>query len=265
MPSWFKKVFKSAPLAQTAEMAEDSEAGPMFFDEDMEEDFPEPAPRRKVVHPPVIMANEEDKPGGDDIRIKARVESRGACVFMVNRPLFKGCSAWAPGPEQAGHAPLAQAIFAVDGVEAVLIHDMTVTVHRDPYQDESWDEMAKTIGGIIRAHLREGKPVVTEAFVESIPPEDDIRERLEAVLNQEINPGIAAHSGAIALDRVEGNTVYIEMMGGCQGCAASTMTLRQGVHALFREAVPELGAILDVTDHSAGVNPYYTSLPAGMG
>ena len=79
-----------------------------------------------------------------------------------------------------------------------------------------------------------------------------------------INPGIAAHSGMIRLDRVEGNTVYVEMQGGCQGCAASDVTLRQGIHQVFRKVVPQIGAILDVTDHSAGTNPFYTQMPAGM-
>ena len=54
------------------------------------------------------------------------------------------------------------------------------------------------------------------------------------------------------------------MGGGCQGCAASSVTLRQGVHAAFRKASPYLGSILDETDHSAGKNPFFNQLPPGM-
>ena len=47
------------------------------------------------------------------------------------------------------------------------------------------------------------------------------------------------------------------MGGGCQGCGMATATLRQGVETALRRAVPEIGAILDTTDHAAGTNPYY--------
>jgi Fe-S cluster biogenesis protein NfuA len=97
-----------------------------------------------------------------------------------------------------------------------------------------------------------------------MPEEEIIRRKIQTVLDLEVNPGIAAHSGIVSLERVEGNTVYITMGGGCQGCAASTITLRHGIHTAFRRAVPEIGAIYDETDHAAGVNPYFTKLPAGM-
>jgi Fe-S cluster biogenesis protein NfuA len=55
------------------------------------------------------------------------------------------------------------------------------------------------------------------------------------------------------------------MGGGCQGCAASSITLRSGVEGMFREVMPHLGALLDETDHEAGSNPFFKELPAGMG
>ena len=100
--------------------------------------------------------------------------------------------------------------------------------------------------------------------MKDLPDSEAIEATLQKVIDTQINPGIAAHSGSIKLDRVEGNTAYIEMMGGCQGCAASDITLRQGIHQAFREAVPQVGAILDTTDHGAGTNPYFTEMPVGM-
>ncbi len=92
----------------------------------------------------------------------------------------------------------------------------------------------------------------------NIPHEDQLRQKLEHVLDTAINPAIAAHGGYITLEKVVGNDVYITMQGGCQGCAASRMTLRMGVEQAFRDAVPELGEVVDVTDHSSGLNPYYS-------
>ena len=88
------------------------------------------------------------------------------------------------------------------------------------------------------------------------PPTGPIAERVRAVLDTQVNPAIAAHGGMISLVDVEETDVYVEMSGGCQGCALSRMTLRQGVERMLREAVPELTAVHDVTDHASGDNPY---------
>jgi Fe/S biogenesis protein NfuA len=87
-------------------------------------------------------------------------------------------------------------------------------------------------------------------------PTGEIADRVRAVLENQVNPAIAAHGGMITLVDVEDTDVYVEMSGGCQGCALSRMTLRQGVERMLREAVPELTAVHDVTDHASGSNPY---------
>lgn len=90
-------------------------------------------------------------------------------------------------------------------------------------------------------------------------PQGPLAEQVQRVIAERINPGIAAHGGEIVLRDVRDGVVYIEMTGGCQGCAMSRMTLRQGVERMIREAVPEVEAIQDVTDHASGENPFYTS------
>ncbi len=83
--------------------------------------------------------------------------------------------------------------------------------------------------------------------------------RVAAVLEQEVNPSIASHGGRadlVALDDDEG-TAYLRLSGGCQGCAMSQMTLRQGIETALLEEVPELTRVIDVTDHGGGENPYY--------
>ena len=82
-------------------------------------------------------------------------------------------------------------------------------------------------------------------------------ERVRTVLETEINPAIASHGGTIALVGVEGTEIYLEMGGGCQGCAMSRMTLRQGVERMVRQAVPEVTVIHDITDHASGENPFF--------
>lgn len=262
MPSWFSKVFK------TTEESPSSPASPpsAHLDYDDDEDDAPPQPRR-VVHAPVSFGDDGAGDLADEIAIKARKEPNvPACVLMVNRPLLQGLSFWAPEADVAyAHSPLAASLFDLGGVGSVLIHDTTVTVMRDGTDFGPWEVFAKRVGEEIRAHLKSGIPVLDPNYQESIPSEDEIRERLQRVIDEEINPGIASHSGVITLNRVVGNTIYITMGGGCQGCAASSVTLRSGVEGSFRKEVPQLGAVLDETDHTSGVNPFFREMPAGMG
>ncbi|HEY8525356.1 MAG TPA: NifU family protein [Acidimicrobiales bacterium] len=85
-----------------------------------------------------------------------------------------------------------------------------------------------------------------------------VEEKVQQLLEKQINPSLAMHGGYAALDRVEGDTVYVTMGGGCQGCAVSAMTLREGIARAIREAIPEVADVVDVTDHALGENPFYT-------
>jgi Fe/S biogenesis protein NfuA len=95
------------------------------------------------------------------------------------------------------------------------------------------------------------------ATPEKTTPTGPLAERVQQVIDERVNPGVAAHGGEINLVAVEDNVAYITMNGGCQGCAMSKITLRQGIERMIREAVPEITEIQDVTDHVAGANPYY--------
>jgi Fe/S biogenesis protein NfuA len=88
-------------------------------------------------------------------------------------------------------------------------------------------------------------------------PAGPVADKVRQVLEQQVNPAIAAHGGVITLVDVQDTEVYLEMSGGCQGCAMSRLTLRQGVERMLRQAVPEVTAVHDITDHASGSNPYY--------
>ncbi len=88
-------------------------------------------------------------------------------------------------------------------------------------------------------------------------PKGEIAEKVRHVLDTQVNPAVASHGGSINLVDVRGTDIYIEMLGGCQGCAMSRMTLKQGVERMLRQEVPEVGTVHDVTDHRSGDNPYF--------
>lgn len=95
------------------------------------------------------------------------------------------------------------------------------------------------------------------ATPETSKPTGPIAERVQRVIDEQVNPGVAAHGGAINLVAVEDDIVYITMSGGCHGCAMSQVTLQRGIERMIREAVPEIMGVQDVTDHVSGTNPYY--------
>ena len=84
-----------------------------------------------------------------------------------------------------------------------------------------------------------------------------LAEKVATVLETQVNPAIASHGGYAELVAVEGDTVYLRLGGGCQGCGMATVTLGQGIEVAIRNAVPEVGAIIDVTYHASGDHPYY--------
>ena len=84
-----------------------------------------------------------------------------------------------------------------------------------------------------------------------------LAEQVQHVLEHEVNPAIASHGGGARLISVEEDTVYLELLGGCQGCGMATVTLKHGIERILTEAIPEINRVVDVTDHDSGNNPYY--------
>lgn len=84
-------------------------------------------------------------------------------------------------------------------------------------------------------------------------------DRVQQVLEQQVNPAIAAHGGGAELISIDGTIAYLRLYGGCQGCGLAQVTLRQGIEKILLESIPELTQVVDVTDHASGENPYYQS------
>ncbi len=118
-----------------------------------------------------------------------------------------------------------------------------------------------TAGGLVIRNPNE--PEVTDPLAGiDLDVDGDLPTKVSAVLDQAVNPALASHGGFASLVGVDGGTVYVTMGGGCQGCAASAMTLRDGIRTMLIDALPEVTDVVDATDHSAGENPFYTETPA---
>jgi Fe/S biogenesis protein NfuA len=108
--------------------------------------------------------------------------------------------------------------------------------------------------------LRVDNPNTPSPAIGAPPPADlsgDVPQRVIQVLDQQVNPTIAAHGGRAELVAVEQGTAYLKLGGGCQGCAMATVTLSQGIERTILQAVAEITSVVDVTDHQSGTNPYF--------
>jgi len=192
-----------------------------------------------------------------EIKIKALPIDDQRCRFTVDRPVLENRAVFFSGPGKASGSPLAEALFAIPNVGAVLVSHDTITVTKTGFDD--WPGLARSIGAAIRTQLVSGVPSVSESAFASMPGEDEIRERVHHLLETQINPAVGAHGGWVELLGVQGNNVFLQLGGGCQGCGMADVTLKQGIETLLREEIPELGEVLDQTDHAAGRNPYYAA------
>jgi Fe/S biogenesis protein NfuA len=150
--------------------------------------------------------------------------------------------------------------------DAVQVHDdLSVVIPAfsiDKVRGATLDVAGDPIeGGLVLDNPNSPSPAVGAASAGAAhPPADlsgDTAQRVLQILDQQINPSIAAHGGQAELVAVEGDTAYLRLSGGCQGCGMATVTLSQGIEVAIREQIPEITRVVDTTDHASGTNPYF--------
>ncbi len=196
-------------------------------------------------------------PGGRTLRITAEPSMMHPeqCTFTASEPLFAGGSVYFAERDQSRGSALVDRLFDIDGVVDVLVNQDAVRLTLAG--DADWETKIPRVGAAIRDALASGTPLISEDVAESLLPPEEIRRRVQQVLDTVINPAVAMHGGVVSLLDVSDNTVFLEFGGGCQGCGMVSVTLKYGVERTIRDEIPEVGEILDTTDHASGRNPYY--------
>ena len=90
----------------------------------------------------------------------------------------------------------------------------------------------------------------------NINDDSPIEDKVNYLLYNEINPGLASHGGVVSLSEMDEGFAVLEFGGGCQGCSAVDLTLREGVEKTLMSKIPELNGVRDVTDHTDTSNAY---------
>jgi Fe-S cluster biogenesis protein NfuA len=190
-----------------------------------------------------------------EIRISAEPQmDPDICRFVIDRPVYDGfynCR----NKAMASGSPLLEALFALPGITEVLVSGSSITVAKN--SPEEWADLGLKVGETIRARMAAGGTQVAPGVAAKQPPLPGLREKVQKVFDEDINPGIAGHGGEVNLVDVQGSVIFVTLSGGCQGCASASFTLRYGIEQALRERVPEVSDVVDVTDHGAGENPYF--------
>lgn len=121
-----------------------------------------------------------------------------------------------------------------------------------PYLEEAIIDFAKDrMGGQLTIKAPNAK-------MPKVNDDSPVEERINYLLYTEINPGLASHGGEVSLvEFTEDGLAILQFGGGCQGCSAVDMTLKDGVEANLVAKIPEVVGVRDVTDHTNAENAYF--------
>ena len=123
-------------------------------------------------------------------------------------------------------------------------------LHEKYLKDTTIDYDTERFGGQLTIKAPNTKtPIIDE--------NSTIEERINAVIINEVNPGLAAHGGMVDLVEFKEGKAILKFGGGCQGCGMVDLTLADGVEKLLKERIPEITEVSDMTDHSFTDNAYY--------
>lgn len=137
--------------------------------------------------------------------------------------------------------------------EKISYEKLTVYLEKEslPYLEEALVDYDKDrMGGQLTIKAPNAK---TPNIAEDSP----VQEKINYFLITEINPGLQSHGGEVSLVEVDDGVAILRFGGGCQGCSAVSMTLKEGVEKKLIEHIPELKGVRDITDHSVTDNAYY--------
>jgi len=160
--------------------------------------------------------------------------------FLPGRPVTGAGPVDFPRADTAARSPLAQALFAIEGVAGVFLGSDFVTVTKAPGVD--WTTLKPVVLGAVMDHFLTGRPVLEGTATAEAADEDDdeIVLQIKELLDQRVRPVVAQDGGDITFHGFSKGVVYLNMRGSCSGCPSSVATLKSGIENLLRHYIPEV-------------------------
>jgi Fe-S cluster biogenesis protein NfuA len=170
--------------------------------------------------------------------------------FLPGRVVLGAGTAEYRDASEAATSPLAERLFAVDGVGGVFLGGDFITVTKT---DGEWQHLKPAVLGAIMEHFMSGMPVMREqppaetSSAEFFAAEDaETVATIKELIETRVRPAVAQDGGDITFQGFRDGVVFLNMRGSCAGCPSSTATLKHGIQNLLRHFVPEVREIQEV-------------------
>lgn len=164
--------------------------------------------------------------------------------FIPGVTVMEDGTAFFTNRDAAAHSPLAQALFDVNGVNAVFLGADFVTITRA--ETVNWDVMKPALLTTIMEYFVSGKTAQKATKSPASTANDDdseIVKQIKELIETRVRPAVAMDGGDIVYHSFEEGIVRLELHGACSGCPSSTATLKNGIENMLRHYVPEVVAV----------------------
>jgi Fe-S cluster biogenesis protein NfuA len=155
--------------------------------------------------------------------------------------LSSGTASYVRG-DGVNDSPLVDALFKINGLQAVFLGKDFVSVTKDTEQD--WEYLKPLALACIMDHFMAGMPVVLDSAkrVAKNQPEnlDAVTKQIIEIIETRVRPAVAQDGGDIIFQDFSDGIVYLELQGACSGCPSSTITLKDGIENMLKHYIPEV-------------------------
>ncbi len=143
---------------------------------------------------------------------------------------------------EAGPSPLAERLFALQGVVRVFLGADFISVSKA--EDTDWAMLKPMVLAVLMEHFSTGQPVIRAGYVAPVKPDADLDNeiviQIKELIETRVRPMVMMDGGDIVFDSFEDGIVYLEMRGACAGCPSSTATLKAGIENMLKHFIPEV-------------------------
>ena len=146
--------------------------------------------------------------------------------------------------------PLAMELFKFPFIKSIFISYNFISITKN--NDIDWHEISTEVREFINNYLNKNGFVnnfKSSENIESQLKDDDIiqhkqidtknlsdfEKNIVSIIEQYIQPAVAADGGSIVFKSFEEGVVYVILKGACSGCPSSTITLKQGIENLLKQ------------------------------
>ncbi len=168
--------------------------------------------------------------------------------FLPGQVVLETGSAEFKSMEASDNSPLAQRLFALQGVCSVFFGHDFVSVSKA--QDTDWNMLKPMVLAALMEHFSVGQPVLLENEDAASEAEEDseIVLQIKELIETRVRPSVMMDGGDIVFERFEDGVVFLQMKGACAGCPSATVTLKSGIENMLKHFVPEVTEVRSALD-----------------